>query len=141
VYPQPTGAEPQYGQPGYGQYPGGQQPGYADPAYSQPAYAPGPSAPAAYGPRAGETDQNAIIALVLSVLSWMLCPIVLAIVALVMAGNAQRDIEASHGAKTGLGMVKAARIVSWINIGVYVGGGLLFLIFFVVLAAAGSAGS
>lgn len=117
AYGQPAQGQPGYGQPGYGQ-PSHQQPAYAQPAYGQPAYG-SPFAPGGYGQRSPETDQSAIVALVLAVLSWMICPVVLAIVALVLAGNAQREIDASQGAKTGDGLVKAARIVSWINIAFY----------------------
>ncbi len=39
-----------------------------------------------------------------------------AIIALVLAGSAKRNILASGGAKQGLGMVTAAKIVAWANI-------------------------
>lgn len=125
---EPGHGQPSYGQPSYGeasysrsaevQYPG-QQPGYAGQLYGQPAFGQPGYLPAGYGQRTPETDQNAIVALVLAVMSWMVCPVILAVVALVMAGNAQREIDASQGAKSGDGLVKAARIVSWINIAFY----------------------
>lgn len=106
---------------------------YGQGGYQQPA-------PAGYGaPFAQrETDQTAVIALVCSVLAWIVCPIVLAIVALVLAGNADKSIAASGGAKTGEGLAKAARIISWINIAFYgLGVALvLVLIFAAALAAA-----
>jgi len=142
----------QYGQ-AYGQQPGqayGQQPGqpygqaygqqygqqygqggYPSQGYPQPGYAPAGQ----YGyQRPTETDQSAIWALVLSIVAWVLCPIIPAVIALVLAGNADRAIAESQGAKEGAGLVKAARIISWINIAFY---GLVALFFIVVIAAAG----
>ena len=46
----------------------------------------------------------------------MVCPVVPAIIALVLAGNAQRNIDASGGALDGEGLVKAARVISWVHL-------------------------
>lgn len=123
------GPPPAYGQPSaYGQQPPyGQPPPYG----GQPGYG-----PVGYPPR--ETEGNAVIALVLSILAWAVCPVVLAVVALVVAGNADRSIAASGGAKEGAGMVKAARIVSWVNIGVFGGLIVIFLLVFVIAVATSS---
>ena len=64
-------------------------------------------------------DGTAVAALVLAILAWVVCPVVLAIVAVVLAGNAQRTIEASAGALGGRGLVTAARVVAWANIVLY----------------------
>lgn len=61
-----------------------------------------------------------MIALVLAIVSWIICPIVLAIVALILASKADKEIQASNGWSTGSGMVTAAKIISWINIILYV---------------------
>jgi len=108
-YGQPTYGQPAYGQPSYG------QPAYGQPTYGQPAYGqPG------YGyPPAPSTDSTAIWALVLSIVSWVLCPVIPAVIALVLASSAERNIEASNGALAGVGMVKAARIISWIHLGLF----------------------
>ena len=60
-----------------------------------------------------------VIALVLAIASWVgwgLCPIIgplaLAIVALVLASNALKEIRAGGGRVTGEGLVTAARIVA-----------------------------
>lgn len=80
-----------------------------------------------------QTSSDAIAALVLAILSWAVCPIVLAIVALVFAGRATRAIAASNGWVEGSGMVLAAKIIAWINI---VLSALFFgLLFFGLLAA------
>ena len=95
----PYGPPPEYGQPQYGQPPYGPPPGYGYPGYAPPA-----------------TEGNAIAALILSIASFLVCPIITAIIALVLAGSAKRNILASGGAKQGLGMVTAARIIAWANI-------------------------
>ena len=62
---------------------------------------------------------NSIVALVLSITSWVVCPIVFAIVALVFANKAEKEITASNGTVGGGAFVTASKIVAWINIGVY----------------------
>lgn len=106
-----------------------------------PAYPPAYGVPGAapmYAP-APPTSTNAIIAFVLSIVSWAICPIIPAIVALVLAASAQKEIAAGQGRVQGGGLVTAAKVISWINIGfwaaiIVIGG------FFLVLAlVAGSA--
>jgi hypothetical protein len=46
----------------------------------------------------------------------MFCPIIPAIVALVMIPGAKRKIDASGGRLTGEGMLTAAKWVSWLNL-------------------------
>jgi uncharacterized membrane protein len=62
------------------------------------------------------TSNDAVIALVAAIASWVICPVVPTIVALVYAGRAQRAITASGGALTGSGMVTAARVLSWVHL-------------------------
>ena len=107
----------QYGGPQYGQQPG--QP-YGAVPYGTPPGAPGwgpPPGYAGYGYPPQQTDGKAITALVLAIASWVLCPVVPAIIALVLASGSQRDIEASGGRLGGDGLNKAAKIISWINLG------------------------
>jgi hypothetical protein len=111
----PPPPPPQYG--GYGQQPYGYGGGY---------------------PQAQETDSTAVVALVLAIASFVVCPVIPAIVALVLANNADAAIRASGGRKTGEGLTKAARIVSWINIGLYVAGLVIVIVIAVIAAAAGS---
>lgn len=93
---------------------------------------PAPAAPAVVA--APPTSSNAIIALILAIVSWAVCPIVPAIVALVLAQSASREIAASQGRVQGAGLVTAARIVSWINIGFWAA--FIVIGLFVVLLAA-----
>lgn len=110
--------------------PGGSLPG------SEPGYTPPPAAPA-YGPTP-QTSNSAIAALVLSIVSWVICPIIPAIIALVFANKAEKEIAVSNGWVTGGGLVTASKIVSWINIGLYAA--LLAIgVLVLILAAVGGA--
>jgi hypothetical protein len=62
------------------------------------------------------TEGTAVVALVCAILSWVALPVVLAIVALVLARNAEREITASAGAKSGGGLVTASRWIAWLNL-------------------------
>jgi hypothetical protein len=121
--PTPPGAgEPGYGPPGYGP-PGYGQPGYTQPygqsPYGQPGYGQPYGATQGYGygyPPAPQTESSATAALVISIVGFFICPPVGAVVALVLAGNAQKRIEASGGRLTGLDQVKAARIIAIVQL-------------------------
>lgn len=96
---------------------------------------PGPGAvpPMPYGgwAPAQQTDGTAIAALVVAICSFVVFPFIPAVIALVLASSARRDIDASGGRLGGEGLVTAARIVAWINIGLCVG----FVVLFVGLLA------
>ena len=111
----PPGAPPPAGHPSGPGYPSG------PPAYGSPS---------GYGPGQGpqQTSTRAIVALVCAVGSFVVFPLVPAIVALVLAPGATREIEESGGRLTGEGLVTAARITAWINIGLF----LLVLVVFVL---------
>jgi len=84
-----------------------------------------------------QTNSNAIVAFVLSIVSWVICPIIAAIVALVFASKAKKEIEQSGGWQTGSGFVTAAKVISWINIAAM---GLLiafYVVFIAILIATG----
>jgi hypothetical protein len=93
-------------------------------------YGPGPGGPQS-------TEPKAIIALVFAIGSFVVLPLLPAIIALVLAGSARRDIDGSGGRLSGSGLVTAAKIVSWVNIGLCVAGVLLVVLFFGVLASTG----
>lgn len=97
-----------------------------------PAWAPnqwGQAPPPGWQP-APKTDGKAVAALVLALLSFVLCPLVAAVVALILAGAAARSIRASGGAITGSGLVTGARVLGWLNVAASIG-----LIVFLVLVA------
>jgi hypothetical protein len=130
-YPQAPYAAPGYPQQGYPQqgypqqaYPqqGYPQQTYPQAAYGQPAGAVGYSG---YGSAAPTSSGKAVAVLVLGISSLLLVwmcglGLVTAIVALVMAPGAKRDIRASQGRLTGLGLVQGGVITSWIAIGLFV---------------------
>ncbi len=132
--PPPPPPPPPYGQPPTAPY--GQPPtaGYGQPPgapYGQPAYG-------GYQPYAApQTEGSAVGALVASILSFVVCPIIPAIVALVMIPGAKRKIEASGGRLTGDGLLTAAKWVSLANIALW---GLM-IIGFIVLIIIGAATS
>jgi hypothetical protein len=92
---------------------------------------------------APQTSSNAIIALILAIVSWAVCPIIPAVVALVLASSAAKEIAASGGRIQGGGLVTAARIVSWVNIGLWAAVlvvGVFFLVLFAVAGGMNEAG-
>ena len=117
--------------------------GYPAPGYPAPGYpAPGYPVPGYAYPPAPTTSTNAVVGLVLAIVSWVVCPVIPAIVALVLARKSDLEIAASAGRVSGAGLNTATKIISWINIGLYasliVGLGLVFLVA-AILSAAGSA--
>ncbi|HWL35695.1 MAG TPA: DUF4190 domain-containing protein [Frankiaceae bacterium] len=144
---------PDPNQPGWGAIPGqgGEQPGWGPPppGYGQPPPGYGtPPPPPGYGgygapPGFGQpppyygpppNDGKAVGALVSSLIAWFVCPVIPAIVALVLASQASQRIRESGGRLGGAGMVTAAKVISWINIVV----SLLFLAAFIAFAATAS---
>lgn len=94
---------------------------------------PGYGAPSGYGPGYGGPQQleaKAIVAIVLAIGSFVVFPFLPAIAALFVAGAARRDIDASGGRLRGGGLVTAAKVVSWVNIGLSVAGVLLLVLAF-----------
>lgn len=88
------------------------------PPLPPPGPQPPPGAPAvSVVPPMPKTSPTALIALVLAALSFLYCPVVFAVVALVLARQAETDIAESHGWVTGSGLVTGARVAAWINIG------------------------
>ncbi|MGI9196403.1 MAG: DUF4190 domain-containing protein [Candidatus Nanopelagicales bacterium] len=108
----------------------------AQAAYAPPAYPPAPGY--SYAP-VQTTSTSAVIGLVLAIVSWAVCPVIPAIIALVLAHQSTREIQASNGAVGGAGLNTATRIISWINIGLWaaliVGFGLLFLFVAIISTA------
>lgn len=111
--------------------PGGEAPGGTTPP------APPAPQPPAYGPTP-QSSSSAIVALVLSIASWVVCPVIPAIVALVFASKADREIAVSNGWVTGAGMVTASKIVAWINIGLYAALAAIGVLVVVLAAITGS---
>lgn len=64
-----------------------------------------------------QTDSKAIVGLILAIGSWVICPVVLAIVGLILASQSNREIAASGGRLDGQGLNTATKVISWVNIG------------------------
>ena len=77
------------------------------------------------------------VPLVLAIVSWVAFPVIPAIVALVLASKATKEIRASNGWLTGEGMALAAKIMSWINIGFAILATIFVIFLIVVVAASG----
>ena len=131
-YPPPPPVDPQYGSPQYGAAPPG-FPSAPPPSYGQQWGTPPPAAgyPTAGYPAAGypapdyqasgyaappQTDTKAVVALILAISSWVVCPMITAIIALIVAKQSDRAIAASGGRLEGRTMNTAARWIAWINI-------------------------
>ncbi len=82
-------------------------------------------------------------ALVLAIASFAIFPVVPAIIALFLASSAERTIRESQqapgGALGGQEMVRAARIVAWINLGIALAVVVLIVVVVLVLVAIGGA--
>jgi hypothetical protein len=119
----PNAVPPGYGPPppGYGPPPPGWGPPPAQYGYGTPYGYGGYAAPT--------TDGKAIGALVSAIASFVICPFVPAVVALVLAGQAMRSIRESGGRLTGESLVTAARIIAWIHLALCLLGVGLILLF------------
>jgi hypothetical protein len=102
--------------PGYG-YAAPPAGSYANPPQNYPPAGYPPQGYQAVGyPAARQTDSKAVIALVLAIASWLVCPLVTSIIALVLAGQSNRAIDASGGRLEGRSMNTATKVIAWINI-------------------------
>jgi len=123
---------------------GGNEPGAwgPPPPYPPPSYPGGPSQPPypPYGYVPQKSNGKATAALVCSILNFVLCPVVLAIVGLVLANQASREIRASGGTQSGEGIANAARIIS--IIGIALGGvGLVAVVAILAISFLGTTSS
>lgn len=92
-----------------------------------PAGAPSPAGPwpATYLPTA-PTNSLAIVSLVAGVLSWVLCPIVAGIVAVITGHVARRQMRASG--ESGGGLALAGLILGYVHLAFWVGGFLVWVL-------------
>ena len=76
--------------------------------------------PPVYGPdRVPPNDGAAIAALILAIASFVICPVVPAIAALVVATSSRRNIADAGGALGGEHLCRVATVVVWVNIGLF----------------------
>jgi hypothetical protein len=103
---------PRYGPPGEQAYE--PPPGFGPPG--EQAYEPPPGFGAPHqGPQT--TSTKALVALVLAVIAWTpVVPFIGAVAALFLAPSARREIQASGGRLTGLGLCRAAEVIAWVHL-------------------------
>jgi hypothetical protein len=87
-----------------------------------------PLPPGAATGSAPTTSTNAVIGLVLAIVSWVVCPIIAAIAALLVARSSTKEIAASGGRVGGAGLNTATRIIAWINIGISIVAGIVVML-------------
>ena len=96
---------------------GGWPPPPGSPQYGgQPGYQ---HLPPPYGYAAPQTEGGAIGALVCAIGSFFVCPVILAVIALVLASNSDKKIAQSRGTLTGESLNRAARIIAWVHLGLF----------------------
>jgi hypothetical protein len=73
-----------------------------------------------YPPPQPGTEPLSIWSLVLGILSYVFCPLVAAIPAIITGIKAKKAISRSGGVKTGRGLAQAGMILGWINVAISV---------------------
>ncbi len=90
--------------PGWGPPPSAPPPGWGQPVPQGPP------------PNWPKTEPKAIWALVLSLAAYVICPVVSAVVAIILGLSARRTIARSNGTRTGSGMALAAVILGVVHL-------------------------
>ena len=116
AYGQPAYGQPAYGQPAYGQPAYGQQ-AYGQPAYGQPVY----GQPMYTSPASAQFDSlrtQAIIAIVVSVISWFFLWLLLSIPSVIWSFIIDSNAKKQGAPQNILSLAKAAKIVSIIMVSI-----------------------
>ena len=120
-YGQPAYGQPAYGQPAYGQSAYG-QPTYGQPAYGQPAYGqPMYGQPMYTSPSSAQFDSlrtQAIIAIVLSVISWFIFWFLLSIPSVIWSFIIDSNAKNQGAPQSILSLTKAAKVVSIVMVSI-----------------------
>lgn len=109
--------------PGYPGYPG-------YPAY--PGYAP---APYYAGPMPRTTNGMAIASLACSIASFIVIPVIGAILGVIFGHIALGQLRRANGTEEGRGLAIAGLAVGYVNLVLWVLGGLIFIIFVLILTS------
>ena len=121
AYGQPAYGQPAYGQQAYGQQAYGQQ-AYGQPAYGQPAYGqPVYGQPMYTSPASAQFDSlrtQAIIAIVVSVISWFFLWLLLSIPSVIWSFIIDSNAKKQGAPQNILSLAKAAKIVSIIMVSI-----------------------
>ena len=122
-YGQPAYGQPAYGQPAYGQ-PAYDQPAYGQPVYGQPMYT---------SPSSTQFDSlrtQAIIAIVLSVISWFIFWFLLSIPSVIWSFIIDSNAKNQGAPQSILSLTKAAKVVSIVMVSIQA----FFIILWVIVA-------
>ena len=122
-YGQPAYGQPAYGQPAYG------QPAYGQPAYGQPMY----GQPMYTSPSSAQFDSlrtQAIIAIVLSVISWFIFWFLLSIPSVIWSFIIDSNAKNQGAPQSILSLTKAAKVVSIVMVSIQA----FFIILWVIVA-------
>ena len=115
-YGQPAYGQPAYGQPAYGQ-PAYGQPAYGQSAYGQPVY----GQPMYTSPSSAQFDSlrtQAIIAIVLSVISWFIFWFLLSIPSVIWSFIIDSNAKNQGAPQSILSLTKAAKVVSIVMVSI-----------------------
>ena len=118
AYGQPAYGQPAYGQPAYG------QPAYGQPVYGQPMYT---------SPASTQFDSlrtQAIIAIVLSVISWFIFWLLLSIPSVIWSFIIDSNAKNQGAPQSILSLAKAAKVVSIVMVSIQA----FFIILWVIVA-------
>ena len=118
AYGQPAYGQPAYGQPAYG------QPAYGQPVYGQPMYT---------SPASTQFDSlrtQAIIAIVLSVISWFIFWLLLSIPSVIWSFIIDSNAKNQGAPQSILSLTKAAKVVSIVMVSIQA----FFIILWVIVA-------
>jgi hypothetical protein len=93
-------------------------------------------------PAGPQSNTMAIVSLIAGIASFVVIPLIGAIVAIITGNNARKEIAASNGMQTGDGMAKVGVILGWVNIALSVICGCIFAATLILpFLMAGSSGS
>ena len=126
--PQASYGQPAYGQPAYGQSAYGQS-AYGQPAYGQPVY----GQPMYTSPASTQFDSlrtQAIIAIVLSVISWFIFWLLLSIPSVIWSFIIDSNAKNQGAPQSILSLTKAAKVVSIVMVSIQA----FFIILWVIVA-------
>ena len=126
--PQQAYGQPAYGQPAYGQSAYGQS-AYGQPAYGQPVY----GQPMYTSPASTQFDSlrtQAIIAIVLSVISWFIFWLLLSIPSVIWSFIIDSNAKNQGAPQSILSLTKAAKVVSIVMVSIQA----FFIILWVIVA-------
>jgi hypothetical protein len=105
----------------------------ADPYLDSPYAQPGQNV-RTFGPMPAATSSLAIGSMIAGILSWVMIPILAAIVAVVLGHMARREVRDSRGHLTGDGMALVGMVLGYIQLGL-VAIAILVAIFFVIVGS------